>query len=103
VEARLAVGVGRAPLSSNQAALLQAHQRGIEGAHVELQRAAGNLLQPRGNRVAVERTEGAQGPEHHQIERALEDVGPGSPSIRHANGILQSLEDQMESTVAVDL
>ena len=63
-----------------------------------LQRAAGHLLEARGNGVAVQRPERIQRLKDHQVERALQHVGFGSSGlIRHANGItLRALERQMK-------
>lgn len=55
VETRLAIRFGGAPIPSDQTALLQSHQRRIERAHIKVQRAAGHLLEARGNGVAVQR------------------------------------------------
>ena len=65
---------------------------------MELQRAAKRLLEARGNGVAVQRAERIQRLQHHQVQRALQNVGFGSSGfIRHANGIpLRALERQMK-------
>src|SRR5262249_9102827 len=79
--------VGYAPVARHEAALLEPHQRRIERAHVELQRAAGDLLDPLGNRVAVQRAERRQRLQHHEVERALENARLALSSIGHANRV----------------
>jgi hypothetical protein len=46
-------------------------QGGIQRAYVELQRAARHLLEPRGNREAVQGAERVERLEHHEVERSL--------------------------------
>ena len=98
VEPGFAIGFRGAPIPAEQATLLQPHQRRIQRAHIELQRAAGHLLEARGNGVAVQRPERIQRLKDHQVECALQNVGFGSSGfIRHANGIsLRALERQMK-------
>src|SRR5262245_13001019 len=87
VEASAAAGLGDAPFPTHEATLLEPHEGGVERPHVELKGAARGLLESRGNRVPMERAERGDRLQHHQIERALQHVGPWSLSIRHANGM----------------
>jgi hypothetical protein len=98
VESRFAIGLRGAPIPAEQAALLQPHQRRIERAHIELQRATRHLLEARGNGVAVQRPKRVQRLQDHQVECALQNVGFGSSVfIRHTNGVsLRALERQMK-------
>ena len=77
VELRLAVVVRRAPARRDPAALLQAEQRGVDRALIELQDVLADLLDAPGDAVAVQRPHRVERLQHHQIERALQDVGPG--------------------------
>ena len=52
-----AVRFGDAPVGTDEAALFQPHQRGIQRAHIQLERAAGHLLEARGDGVSVQRAE----------------------------------------------
>ena len=45
VETRPAIRVGAAPAAGDQSSLLEAHQRRIQRAHVQVQRAVGHLLE----------------------------------------------------------
>ena len=77
VETGLAVCFGGAPIPEDQTALLQPHQRRIKRAHIELQRAAGHLLEARGNGVAVQCPERIQRLKDYQVEGALQNVSFG--------------------------
>src|SRR5436190_15766334 len=88
VEPGFAIGLRSAPISADEASLLQPHQRRIQRAHVELQGAAGHLLEACGDRVAVQRPERIQRLEDQQVERALQDLSlglwlPDTPMIYH--------------------
>src|SRR5688572_28546962 len=97
IEARLAIAVSRAPRATKEPALFEAHQRRIQRAHVDLQGALRDLLEARRDGVAVRRAEDRYCLQHHQIERALQDVGLPGISICHANGIARALlEGQMD-------
>jgi hypothetical protein len=97
VEAGAAIRVGRAPGAAHEASLLQAHQRRVERAHVELKHPARDLLEASGDGVAMHRTERVEGLQNHQVERALQHVCLLSDFVRHSNGIaLVALERQME-------
>src|SRR5690349_21405595 len=87
VEARAAAGVGDAPGAADEAALLEAHEPRVQRAHVEAERSAGDLLEPCRNRVAVQRPERGERLQNHEVERALQNVGPAPVSIRHSNGV----------------
>jgi hypothetical protein len=81
VVARTAVVRRDAPLRLDEAALLHAMQRLIEGAVVDIQRSAGPLLEPRGDLEAVHRTPGERA-EHEHVERSLDErqlVGRAHP------------------------
>src|SRR3989442_3237266 len=82
---RFPVVVGDAPLRAQEPALLQAHQPRVERAHIQAEGAGGDLFQPRGDRVAMQRSERRHGLQHHEVERALQDVSLFGLSIRHAN------------------
>src|SRR5882762_9873268 len=97
VEPGFAIGFRRAPISADEASLLQPHQRRIQGAHVELQGAAGHLLEACGDRVAVQRPERIQRLEDQQVERALQDLSLGLWLTGHANDLSpRTLERQMK-------
>src|SRR5262249_55062235 len=83
VVARPPIGLGQGPARRDPAAGLEPGEAGVERAHVELQRAARDLLQPRGDGVAVLRPERGQRLQDHEVERPLQDDGA---CIRHANG-----------------
>src|SRR5689334_23869949 len=87
VETRLAVVVRDVPLRAHETALLDTHQRRIQSPHIQSKRASGNLLQPRGDRVAMRWTERRQGLQNHQIECALKNIGLVACSIRHTNEV----------------
>jgi hypothetical protein len=98
IEARLAIGVCRPPGAPDKAALLQSHQCRVERAHVELQHACRDLLQPCRDGVTMESAERLERLEHHQIERPLQDFRLCVVFIRHTNGIARlPLEDQMRA------
>src|SRR5215204_2194419 len=99
VEPRLAIGVSGAPVPLHEPALLEPHQTGIQRAHVETQRSARHLLEPRCDRVPVLRAHRVQGLQYHQVERTLQHIGLGRLSISHANGVSQlAFERQMKSS-----
>lgn len=87
VEPRLAIVLSGAPGAAQQSTLFQAHQRGVQRAHIELKGASRDLLETGGYRVAMLWSEGIQGLKDHHVQRALQDVCLGLRSIRHANGI----------------
>src|SRR5439155_14527709 len=97
VEPGFAIGLRSAPISADEASLLQPHQRRIQRAHVELQGAAGHLLKACGDRVAVQRPERIQRLEDQQVERALQNLSLGSWLTGHANDLSpRTLERQMK-------
>ena len=87
VEPGFAIGLRSAPISADEASLLQPHQRRIQRAHVELQGAAGHLLEACGDRVAVQRPERIQRLEDQQVERALQDLSFGLWLTGNANDL----------------
>jgi len=68
----LAIVVGGAPGSGDPAALLEADERGINGALVEEEFVAADLLDAASDAVAVEGAHGGEGLEDHEVEGALE-------------------------------
>src|SRR5260221_12411135 len=97
VEPGFAIGLRSAPISADEASLLQPHQPRIQRAHVELQGAAGHLLEACGDRVAVQRPERIQRLEDQQVERALQDLSLGLWLTGHANDLSpRTLERQMK-------
>src|ERR1019366_1795783 len=84
VEFGLAIGIAGTPARFDPAALFQAQERRIERPLVEIQRAAGYLLDAFGQPEAVLRPHGFERPQHHQIERALENA---RVSCRHPRGV----------------
>src|SRR3954453_12076767 len=68
VETRAAVVLGGAPFGADETALLEPQQRGIERALVDLQRVLGHLFQALRDAPPVERAEGFQRAEHHEVE-----------------------------------
>src|SRR5438874_6207081 len=97
VKAGFAIGLRSAPISADEASLLQPHQRRIQRAHVELQGAAGHLLEACGDRVAVQRPERIQRLEDQQVERALQDLSLGLWLTGHANVLSpRTLDRQMK-------
>ena len=51
VEPSLPAGLGHPPFAADEPALLEPHERRIQGAHIELERAGRDLLQSGRNRV----------------------------------------------------
>src|ERR1700682_5845124 len=93
----LSVVVSNAPLSPHKPALLQAHQPRVEGATIQTESANGDLLQARGDRVAVQRPKGSHRLQGHEVEGALQYVGLSGLSIRHPNELyIIPLARQME-------
>ena len=71
---RLAVVVGGAPLGGDPTALLEADERGVDGALVEEDFVAADLFDAAGDAVAVERAHGGEGLQDHEVEGALEEI-----------------------------
>ncbi len=69
----LAIVFGGAPVGVDPAILLEAQQGGVEGALVDAEQIAGDLLKASGNGVGVAGTEGGEGAQDHEIERSLEN------------------------------
>src|SRR5450756_2590240 len=84
VEFGPAIGIAGAPARFDPAALLQAQERGIQRPLVEIEGAAGDLLNALGQPEPVLRPHGFERPQHHQIERALENA---RVSCRHPKGV----------------
>ena len=98
IESGLPVVVGETPVGPHKAALLQAHEPRVQRAHIESERTARDLLEARGDRVAVQRAERGDSLQDHEIERTLEDVSLGLLSVRHTNGVsVVLLECQMNN------
>src|SRR5688572_11867576 len=74
VEARLAVVLGDAPRRLHPARLSHAMEGGVEGAGLDLEHFARNLLNPVGDREAVHGVGGREDSEDQQVERTLELV-----------------------------
>ena len=87
IEPCLAIVVRDAPRGAHEPALLEAHETRIQRAHVEPKRAAGHLLQARGDCVAVQWPERRHGLQHHQVERSLENLDLGRLSVSHPNEV----------------
>src|SRR5215471_13289725 len=89
VELRLPPGFRRRPLRSEPSALLETMEGRIERALLDLQHVAGDLLEPLGDGVAMDRSE-----THHfqdqQIERALQQIGLARV-VGHAKAIYISI------------
>ena len=77
VEAGAPVVVADTPGALDPGLLLEPEQRRIDGALVQRQAAVGDLLNPPGDAVAVERAHRRECLEHHQVERAVRHLGVG--------------------------
>ena len=55
-------------------ALLEADERGVDGALIEQDLVAAGLLDAAGDAVAVERSHGFEGLQHHHVEGALKEI-----------------------------
>jgi hypothetical protein len=75
VEAGATIIFGGAPFGFDGAFLLKFEEDGVEGALVDGEEIAADLLDAAGEAVAVERAEDVEGFEDHQGEGALQDVG----------------------------
>ena len=75
-----AIVVGGAPFGGDPAALLEADERGVNGALVEQDFVAGDLFDAASDAVAVEGTNGGEGLQDHKVEGALEKIELG---VRH--------------------
>src|SRR5262249_60114053 len=75
VELRAAVVVARTPGAFDQPLLLEAEERGVDGALIERQDAAGHLFDSAGDAVAVQRAQRPQRLQHEEIESAIWHVG----------------------------
>src|SRR5579872_1193730 len=73
VEPRLAVVLGYAPLRGNPALIYESHEAQIDSALIDLERILPDLLNAASNAVAVLRSHGVQGFQHHEIESALKN------------------------------
>ena len=65
---------GSAPFGGDPAALLQPDEGGVDGALVEENFVAADLLDAAGDAVAVERAHGGEGLEDHEVQGALEEI-----------------------------
>lgn len=77
VELGLALVVGDAPLGGDPTALLEADEGGVDGALVEEDFVAGNLLDAACDAVAMEGSKGGEGLEDHEVQGALEEFEAG--------------------------
>ena len=71
---RLAVVVGGAPFGGDPAALLEADERGVDGALVEEDFVAADLFDAARDAVAVQLAHGGEGLQDHEVEGALEEI-----------------------------
>ena len=62
------------PIGRDPSALLQTDERGVDGALVEQDFVSAGLLNAPGNAVAVLRAHGGEGLQHHQVQRALQEI-----------------------------
>ena len=69
-----AIGIARAPARCNPTALFQSQERRIKRPLIEIERAAGNLLDAFREAEAVLRSHAFERPQYHQIERALKNT-----------------------------
>ena len=69
------VRLRHAPCRPDPAPLLEPQQRRIQRSLVERQRAAGDLLNALGEPEAVLRPHSLERAQHHQVERALQNIG----------------------------
>src|SRR2546427_2498621 len=83
VEPGAAIVVARAPRALDEALLLEAEQRWIDGALIEREHAARRLLDPPRDAVAVLRTHDLQRLQHHEVERPGREFG----RERHVDGL----------------
>src|SRR5438094_5155660 len=74
IELRLAVVLGGAPLSAYPALLHEANEAEINRALVHSECVSADLLDPERDAISVHRPECVKSLQHHQIERALENV-----------------------------
>src|SRR5690606_33373558 len=72
VELRLAIALGLAPFALDQSLLLQADESGVEGPLVEGERMIRHLLEPRRQRVGVQRAHGVECAQDDQVEGSLQ-------------------------------
>jgi len=77
---------GDAPARADPSAVLQPQQRRVQRPLVQVQHAAGDLLNPLRQPETVLRPHGGQRPQHHQVQRALEYIRFGF-SCRHPKGV----------------
>src|SRR6266853_2852744 len=75
VKPRPAVVLARAPLARDPALLLEPEQRRINRALVQGEGSLRHLFDAARDAVAVERAHHVEGLEHHQVERAVGNVG----------------------------
>src|SRR6266487_6888829 len=99
VELRAAIVLARAPTARDEALLLEAEQRRIDGALIQRQHAAGHLLDAARDAVAVLRAQGLQGLQNHQIERAVLNVC----RCRHALLLLKGYMSMAEVMLKVNM
>src|SRR5262249_21799870 len=74
IKLRVAAGCGRPPFRAEPPALFESMQRRIQRALSDLKGVAGNLVQPLGDRVAMQRTEGYD-LQDQQVQRPLKELG----------------------------
>ena len=74
VELGLAVVAGGAPRGTDPAALFEANQGGVDGALIEQDLVAADLLNAPCDAVAVQRTHGGEGLQDHQVESSLQEI-----------------------------
>ena len=74
VELRLAVVAGGAPFGFDPAALFKTDEGGIDGALIQQDLIATDLLNAARDAVAVERAHGGEGLQDHEVEGALQEV-----------------------------
>src|SRR5205823_7880289 len=67
--------------------LLQADQRGIQGSLIERERRLRDLLQTRGEAVGVLWPHRVQGPQHDQVEGALQQLHAAVWFTWHSSGL----------------
>src|SRR5262245_14756518 len=68
------VVVGSAPARRNPSALLEAEERGIDRALIELEHVLADLLDAPGDPVTMKRSHCLERLEHHEVQSALENV-----------------------------
>src|SRR6516225_7766590 len=74
VEFRAALVVALAPMRGDPPPLLEAYERRIDRALIEVQQVVRHLLDPPGDAVPVRRAEGVERLQHHDIERPLQHI-----------------------------